>query len=273
MTDTDRSRMIKPRLLVHEIQGDGEPVVLVPGGLTGWVSWVPHTERLSAEWRTIRVQPIHNELGSVGEPGVPGYTSEIQRESLRMTLDALGLEKTHFAGWSAGGKALIDFALTYPERVRSLTLVEPGAYWILEQIGEVDAEVERTEAFMNEFFGKKINEDDLAAFLEYAGFVSSKEEARQHPNWERWVPHRMTLSWYSKDFDQPRRTIDELANIQCPVLLIKGTVTTEAEKRVVDVLGERLANAKVVELEGDHACHIQSIDAFLQAFEDHLATP
>jgi len=66
---------MEPRMLTHEVKGEGDPVVLVPGGLTGWVSWVPHAERLSARWRTIRVQPIHNELGSAGHPGDPSYTA------------------------------------------------------------------------------------------------------------------------------------------------------------------------------------------------------
>jgi len=104
---------MEPRALTHEIKGDGEPVVLVPGGLTGWVSWIPHAERLSARWRVIRVQPIHNELGSAGQRGDPGYTAETERESLRMTLDALEIETAHLAGWSGGGKALIEFALAY----------------------------------------------------------------------------------------------------------------------------------------------------------------
>jgi len=30
-----------------DITGAGEPVVLVPGGLTGWLSWKPHAEQLS----------------------------------------------------------------------------------------------------------------------------------------------------------------------------------------------------------------------------------
>ena len=261
---------MEPRALTNEINGDGEPIVLVPGGLTGWVSWIPHAERLSARWRVIRVQPIHNELGSAGQPGEPGYTAETERESLRMTLDALGIETAHFAGWSAGGKALIEFALAYPERVRSLTLVEPGAFWILEQLGEANPDVERSNTFIHELFGKDVTEDDLAAFLELAGLASSKEEARSDPYWERAVPHRAALSWFSEDFDRSGRSIEELANIRCPVLLVKGSVTTEGEKRVVDVLGERLPNATVLELPGDHDCHIQSIDAFLEALEKHL---
>jgi pimeloyl-ACP methyl ester carboxylesterase len=262
---------MEPRALTHEIKGDGEPVVLVPGGLTGWVSWMPHAERLSARWRSIRVQPIHNELGSAGRSGDPGYTAETERESLRMTLDALGIEGAHFAGWSAGGKALIEFALAYPGRVRSLTLVEPGAYWILEQLGEANSDVERANTFIHELFGKDVTEDDLAAFLELAGLASSKEEARRDPYWERAVPHRAALSWYSEDFDRSHRSIEELANIRCAVLLVKGSVTTKSDKRVVDVLGERLPNATVLELPGDHASHIQSIDEFMEAMEKHLA--
>jgi pimeloyl-ACP methyl ester carboxylesterase len=264
---------MEPRVLTHDIKGDGEPVVLVPGGLTGWLSWVPHAERLSARWRTIRVQPIHNELGSAGRPGDSGYTAEIERESLRMTLDALAIETAHFAGWSAGGKALIEFALAYPRRVRTLTLVEPGAYWVLEQLGESDPDVERINAFLHGLFGQDVTEDDLAALLQLAGLASSKEEARSDPYWERAVPHRMALSWYSEDFDRSGRSIEELASIRCPVLLVKGSATTEVEKRVVDILGQRLPNATVLELPGDHASHIESIDAFLAAFEKHLAAP
>jgi pimeloyl-ACP methyl ester carboxylesterase len=132
--------------------------------------------------------------------------------------------------------------------------------------------VERTDAFMRALFGKDVTEDDLAAFLEIAGLASSKEEARSDPYWERAVPHRMTLSWLSKVLEPSARSIEELANIRYPVLLVKGSVTTDGDKRVVDVLGERLPNATVLELPGDHASHIQSIDAFLEGLENHLAT-
>jgi hypothetical protein len=128
--------------------------------------------------------------------------------------------EAHFAGWSAGGNALIEFALAYPRRVRTVTLVEPGAYWILEQLSEADPNVERTNAFMHALSGKDVTEDDLAAFLELAGFVSSKEEARSHPIWERWViaPNGALLVLGGP---RPIRTVDRgAANFRCPVLLV-----------------------------------------------------
>jgi pimeloyl-ACP methyl ester carboxylesterase len=263
---------VQPRVLQHDVKGKGEPLVLVPGGLTGWLSWIPHVERLAATRKTIRVQPIHNELGSAGRIGEPAYTAQTERESLRLTLDELEIDAADFSGWSGGGRALIEFVLTYPDRVRTLTLVEPAAYWVLEQLGEDDAEVERVNEFIHALAGRDVTEQDLTEFLRLAGFVGPGEDAREHPNWDRWLPHRMALSWQSEEVDRSGRSIDELDNIRCPVLLVKGTVTADWLKRVVDALGERLPNATVVELPGDHAAHIQSIDAFLAALENHVTT-
>jgi pimeloyl-ACP methyl ester carboxylesterase len=245
--------------------------VLVPGGLTGWVSWMPHQERLVNRHRVIRVQPIHNELGSKGLPGDPGYTAQIERESLRLTLDALGLERPHLAGWSGGGLALIEFAIEYPERVRSLTLVEPAAYWILEQLGESLDEVKHSNGFVHGLFGREVSEDQLATFLQLGGLAESGGDVRSHPNWGRWMEHRMTLSWLSPLLEHPERSIDDLARIAAPALVTKGTNSTPVDRRLVDVLGERLPSALVREFEGDHAHHIEHIDAFLDALEGHLA--
>ncbi|MGH9052551.1 MAG: alpha/beta fold hydrolase [Acidimicrobiia bacterium] len=261
---------MEPRVLTYQVAGEGDPLILVPGGLTGWLSWIPHQERLSAHHRVFRVQPIHSELGSAEKPGDPGYTAEVERESLRLTLDELGIDVADFAGWSGGGRALIEFTLTYPGRVRSLALVEPAAYWILEELGEQDAVVQDLNGFIHGLSGKEVTEDDLARFLGLAGFVEDPAEARHHANWERWVPHRMALSWQSEELDRSGRSVEDLSSIDCPVLLVKGTVTEPWEMRVVDILGERIPQARVVELPGDHASHIQSIDQFVQELEAHL---
>jgi pimeloyl-ACP methyl ester carboxylesterase len=231
---------------------------------------MPHADRLAPRYRTVRVQPIHNELGSDGQPGDPSYTAETEREALRLTLDELGIASADFAGWSSGGRALIEFVMTHPERVRTLTLVEPAAYWILDELGDPDPELAHLNDFIHGIAGKDVSEDDLAQFLELAGFVASKDEARAHPNWERWLPHRNALSWNFESSDRSGRTVEELRGIDAPVLLVKGTVTADWLRRVVDALARELPNADVLELEGDHACHIQSMDDFLTAFERHV---
>ena len=241
---------MEPRVLQVDDRGAGDALVLVPGGLTGWVSWMAHQERLVSRHRVIRVQPIHNELGSKGIPGNLGYTAAVERESLRLTLDALDLERPHLAGWSGGGLALIEFAMEYPQRIRSLTLVEPAAYWVLARLGERIDEVEQTIAFVNGIFGRGVSEDELATFLRLGGLAEPDEDIRSHPNWGRWVEHRTTLSWLSPLLDHPERSIGELAGISAPVLATKGTASTALDRRLVDVLDERLTNARGEEFEG-----------------------
>ena len=262
---------VGPRVLQHEVRGRGEPIVLVPGALTGWLSWVPHAERLVRSHQVVRVQPIHNELGSAGQRGDPSYTTVTERESLKLTLDSLGIGRCDLAGWSGGGRALIEFALSYPDRVRTLTLVEPASYWILASAsGGADAADEDLLSFTRDVANRDVSPDDLARFLRLAGFVGPHDDPREHPNWERWLPHRHALSWQAA-LEHPDRTVGELARLRSPTLLVKGTQTAPWLKRVVDELAARLPHATVSELEGDHACHIQSIDAFLEAFLAHVS--
>ena len=261
---------MRPRPLPVDIAGDGEKLVLIPGGITGWLSWIPHQERLSERYRTIRVQPIHNELGSAGVPGDPSYTRQVAVESLLLTVDQLQIDRAHFAGWSAGGKGLLDFAIAHPGRLISMTLVEPAADWILETVGESDREHQESTEFLYSLSGKEISDDKLARFLYLAGFVSDPAQARSDPYWDRAWPHRMTLSWLSEKLMGSDHSVADLAAVNCPVLLTKGTETGAAERRIVDLLALHLPNARVVELEGSHAHHVESIDRFLEALEEHL---
>ena len=80
-----------------EISGAGQPLVLVPGGLTGWISWKPHAERLSSSYRVIRVQLLAVDLGLRGEPLPKDYSVETEIEALGETIDRLRLPEAHFA--------------------------------------------------------------------------------------------------------------------------------------------------------------------------------
>ncbi len=260
---------MEPRVLEYDDRGEGDPIVLVPGGLTGWLSWIPHQELLAAQRRAIRVQPVHNELGSRGEPVDPRYDDDVERESLRITLDKLGIPVADFAAWSGGARSTIEFSLTYPERVRTLTLIEPPAVWALSGT-EGEAATARVDAFMARVGGRPLSEDDLAEFLVIAGFAPTEEDARAHPNWERWFPHRGALA-NQYNLGRKARTLDEIERFDRPVLLVKGTDSAEWLRRVVDVLGGRYPRATVLDLPGSHACHIESMDAFMEALGKHLA--
>lgn len=57
---------IEVRPLLHEATDKGEPIVLVPGGLSGWLPWIPFAEPLAKDRQVIRVQPRSAELAEAG---------------------------------------------------------------------------------------------------------------------------------------------------------------------------------------------------------------
>lgn len=116
------------KVLLHEVKGQGEPIVLAPGGLSGWPSWIPFAEQLSAERAVIRIQLRSVELAEAGEPYPTGYGTLTEREALLATVNEFGLDSFDLAGWSYGGHVALAFALEHPERVRTLTLIEPSTF-------------------------------------------------------------------------------------------------------------------------------------------------
>ncbi len=66
-------------------------------------------------------------------------TYDDQAHAYAMLLDHLNVEKTAVVGFSAGGPSALLFALLYPDRVSSLTLISAGAANISEQAGEQGA--------------------------------------------------------------------------------------------------------------------------------------
>ncbi len=72
-----------------KVTGDGKPIVLVPGGLTGWLSWEPHAERLSNTREVIRVQLLNVQYGFENRPLPPQCSVKTESRALLAALDAL----------------------------------------------------------------------------------------------------------------------------------------------------------------------------------------
>lgn len=257
------------RPLLHDVTGDGEPIVLVPGILSGWLSWIPFAERLSKERMVVRVQLRGVELAGAGEPFPDDYGTLTEREALLATVDELGLDSFDLAGWSYGGHVALAFALEYPARIRSLTLIEPEASWILRETGHAKDVLARNEDYDRSFTGREITVQDLKDFLVRAGFGAPGDDFESLPPWPVWVRNRRVLSTVGTIHDYTD-SLDRLRALDIPVLAVNGTDTTEQDAAVVDDLVATVPHARLLELPGDHACHIENIDLFLEALNTHL---
>ena len=245
-----------------KVTGEGSPIVLVPGGRTCWLSWEPHAERLSKTRKVIRVQLLNVQYGFENRSLPKDYSVKMESQALATTLDELGLRKPlDFVAWSFGGEVTLDYALDHPERVRSLTLIEPPAFWVLRSQGTMDRAAKQIVNMLLTLHGD-ISEGKLEQFLCAVGFCPPGQSPRDLPQWPLWVQYRQSLRNSEatvKHEDEPAR----LRAFRRPVLLVKGTGSAKFLHQIIDALAAKLPKAEVVEMPAGHGPQIVSMDRFL----------
>lgn len=267
----DRVADIEARVLEYDIAGIGEPpVVLLPGGLTGWQAWLPLVPALSADRVVVRVQPICNAEGLAGRPGDPTYDAEVERQSIGMTLDEAAVSEMHLVGWSNGGRMALDFALAHPERVLTLTLIEPAAYWL---VADEDESARSFHEYLTRLAGRELTDEDLREFLVRAGIGPEDADFASLPQWDFWFSCRQALSWGGEKMTSSAAAgIEGFERLGTPTLVIRGSSTSPWLRGVAEHLAQNMPEAKLVELEGGHACILESPEGFVAALGSHIGT-
>ena len=105
--------------LFYEIEGDGEPVVLIPGFAAGRWIWFKQTEELSRKFRVITFDPRGV---SASDKPEGSQTIGLLADDLAQLLQKIGVKSAHVVGASFGGFVAQEFALKYPAMTRKLVL-------------------------------------------------------------------------------------------------------------------------------------------------------
>jgi pimeloyl-ACP methyl ester carboxylesterase len=268
MLPTNNYHMNDTFKLQVKVKGEGTPILLVPGGLTGWKSWEPFVEIFSSQNReVISVQLLSVEYGLENKQLPYNYSVRTESRALAATLDSLGYKSPiDIVAWSFGALTSLDFALDHPDRVRTLTLIEPPAFWVLRENGQLDIQSRNTMNFFESLHGN-ITDDMLEGFLKEAGFVKPGESPRDLPQWQQWLPFKQSLSNCPSVVTQ-RDDLNRLQKLKSPVLLVKGTGSSLFFHKIIEGLDSGLPNSRVIELPGGHALHIVSRERFLLELEN-----
>jgi len=253
-----------------EITGSGRPLVLVPGGLTGWISWKPHAERLSRDFTVIRVQLLNVAYGLRRERLPEGYSVTTEAAALAAALDVAEIEQADIAAWSFGAEVSLSFAIANPARVRTLTLIEPPAIWVLRSRGPLSPEMKERQEKLKAMWRVDISEEQLAWFSHFAGFVPPDVDPRKMPPWPGWLLHRQSLAHGDAPYLH-QDAIEKVREFRKPVLLFKSRDSSDFLIRIIDILGEEFPQATVHDLPGGHALHVVSMEDFFRLFLPFLS--
>lgn len=252
--------------LHYEVEGDGPPVLLVPG-LGGTASfWQPHVAPLARRFTVV----LHDHRGT-GRSGIEriDYSVDQMADDLVQLMDHLGLERAHLIGHSTGGAIGQTLALDRPERIDRLVLSAtwPAADPYFRLLFDVRADVLRR-------LGPRAYLRTSALFLNAPSWlrehpaeaeVDGAEAARRIPDAEVVLRRIAAIQRFDRK--------SELHRIGAPTLVIGARDDAITPAYFSEELGHLIPNATTVILpQGGHLFPQAFPEPFLESVLSFLGT-
>jgi 3-oxoadipate enol-lactonase len=254
--------------LYYEMQGEGNPLVMIHGGLVDRRMWDEQFETLARQCKVIRYDARGYGL-SDGPPGP--YHDE---EDLRQLLVHLGIDKAHIMGLSMGGRIAIDFALEHPEMTASLIAAGPGL-----------SGYEFNSPEFGEYMGqwRAVQESgDLSRIVECT-LRAWTDGPRRPPEGVNPVVREKVRAMSlenlraGRNLGQPQSpdppAIERLGDIKAPTLVIVGELDMPDIHHIVDLVANRVPGAKKLVIESAaHMVNMEQPRAFDEAVLEFLSS-
>jgi len=219
-------------MMYYEVHGQGEPLVLINGAGAGIEMFYRLIPIYSRDYRLVLFD--NRGVGQTDKPDVT-YTTQLMADDLAGLLDAIGVDAAHVHGTSMGGMIAQEFALRYPNKVRSLVLAVThcgGPHSIVPQSADMTR--------MYKLSQKAAAEAMLRLFVTEE-FITERPEFFQRLLTFS-VEHPIDPSSLQKHIQAVARhnTCDRLPEITAPTLILAG-----GADRVVPVDNSRILETRI----------------------------
>jgi pimeloyl-ACP methyl ester carboxylesterase len=252
--------------------GAGEPVLLLHCSAGSSGAWLPVMEHLSRDFRML-VPDLLGYGRSAPWPRNAKLQPEAELGVVEAVLDAVA-RPVHLVGHSYGGTVALNAARRFPQRVSSLTLIEPVAFHLLRRATEADgwreiaAIAERHLALVGEG-------QDAAAAEAFVTYWMGPKAWQQMPDAARdnavRTAAKIAAEWrlmFAAEDD-----LEATSGIAAPALLVCGGRTRRPARRVVEILHQALPHAGHHEIaDAGHMSPLTHPAAVADAIRRHLGS-
>ena len=107
--------------LSYSIRGDGPKVLFIQGVGVQGDGWLPQIEVLNNKYACLSLD--NRGMGASQPMAADPLTVDQMVDDLRAVMDQASWQRAHLVGHSSGGLLVQDFALRFPDRAQSLSLL------------------------------------------------------------------------------------------------------------------------------------------------------
>jgi pimeloyl-ACP methyl ester carboxylesterase len=188
-------------------------------------------------------------------------------EDLRELLDAEGLDSVYLMGHSMGGKTVMNFAVTYPERVRKLIVgdIAPRHYpihhqRILEGLNALNLQTLQS---------RKEADDQLAAFIPELGIRQFLlKSLGRDANGFAW---KINLPVITEQIEEVGKALEEGTIFDGPTLFLGGANSSYIQQQDLPDINTHFPNSEWVSIpDAGHWLHAEQPEAVVKAIRRFL---
>ena len=233
--------------LFTRIQGQGGPAVLCLHSSTGSnAQWRGLAQTLAEHARVVSLD-FHGHGRSPAWPSDAPSTLQVDGVGARQALHeaAPDADGVHVVAHSYGAAIALQLALEHPDSIRSLALYEPVAFGLLHGVATARMALAEIEAIADEVALLTAQGDRAAAAEAFVDYWGGQGSWRQMGEAQRdAVQVRITaIPRHFAGLFRARWTLQDLAALRMPILLMHGGRTRASSRHVADLLARALPRA------------------------------
>jgi pimeloyl-ACP methyl ester carboxylesterase len=251
-------------------RGGGPLLLFVHGSLCDYRYWQPQIDALSARFRCCAVSLTHY-WPLAGLPRTLPFSWSHHADELAEFVDKLGYGPAHVVGHSRGGCVAFYFALRHADRLRTLTLADPGGP--VRMAGESLPVLPDTVNALRARAAQLIEAGEVEAGLEL--FVDSVSRVG---SWAKSTAAFRAMAIDNADTlprqfadPLPAYTRDDAQRIECPTLLIDGEKSPDLFRRNVAALANWFPDVRRHTIRGaSHGMNLAHPTAFNRHIDEFI---
>jgi esterase len=252
-------------LFYNQYGESGPPLIILHGLLGGHGNW--HTLSRTAFQKVARVYAV-DQRNHGRSPHVDRIDYPSMAADLRSFIDRHDLAPATLLGHSMGGKTAMQAALSYPDRVESLIVVDmaPKGYPphhtdLLDALARIDPETYEDRGAVDAALAEDVPSRRIRQFL-----LKNLDYDGDTYTW------RMNLDAIRAHYDDITAALPADSTFDGPVLFVRGGKSDYVADEDLAGIRERFPTADLVTIEdAGHWLHADAPDAFAEVVTDFLA--